>query len=49
MVTPKNKEQFFIANTEDYTLSKQPPEVDPNTKRVIFAMSGGLSGPFFSV
>ncbi len=44
----QNKEQFFIANTEDYTLPKQPPEVDPNIKRVIFAMSGGLSGPFLA-
>lgn len=44
----QNKEQFFIANTEDFKLPEQIPNPDPNVQRIIFCTAGGLSAPFLS-
>lgn len=44
----QNKESFFIANTEDFVLPENPPEVDPNIRRRIFCTSGGLMAPFLA-
>lgn len=44
----QNKETFFVANTEDFTLPEQPEEFDPDINRVIICTSGGLSAPFLA-
>lgn len=44
----QNKESFYIANTEDFTLPDQPPKVDPSIKRRMFCTSGGLMAPFLT-
>lgn len=44
----QNKEQFFIANTEDFKLPDTIPDPDPDVRRIIFCTSGGLSAPFLS-
>lgn len=44
----QNKETFYIANTEDFTLPDTIPEKDPDIKRIILCTGGGLMAPFLA-